>query len=161
MSQRQSLTKLLLNPAKSKPKRKKQHNKNEWDSSLILYGGGGLLVLIISGIVIYYLLNRENADLVLQQAGDYFDSGSYTQAISQYEHFLEGNKGHPQYSDAKVKLGMARLWKDSGSTSDYENALETVQSVLDDIQDEPGVSLCAAGPCLAHPQDCPRVGRSS
>lgn len=93
-------------------------------------------MLIISGILIYYLLNRENADLVLQQASDYFESGSYTQAINQYEHFIEGNKGHPQFSSAKVRLGMARLWKDT-SSNDYENALQTAQDVLDDIQDEP------------------------
>ncbi len=121
---------------KSVTKRQRKKKKNEWDSSLILYGGGGLLVLIISGLVIYYLLNRENADLVLQQASDYFESGSYTQAISQYEHFVEGFKGHPQFSAAKVKLGMARLWKDS-SDNDFENALQTAQQVLDDIQDEP------------------------
>ncbi len=121
---------------KKKPKRKKQRKKNEWDSSLILYGGGGLLVLIISGVVIYWLLNRENADLILQQASDYFESGSYTQAISQYEHFIEGNRGHPQFSAANVKLGMARLWKDTSNTNDYESALQTAQQVLENIEDE-------------------------
>ena len=125
-------------PEANKPKRRraKRTKQSEWDSSLILYGGGGLLVLIISGIVIYYLLNRENADSILQRAGDYFDSGSYTQAISEYQRFVDGNASHPQYSSAKVRLGMARLWKDTSSTSNYATALATAQTVIDDIEDE-------------------------
>ena len=118
-------------------KRKLKKKKNEWESSLILYGGGGLLVLICTGALIYWLLNRENADVVLKDAGDFFNGGSYTQAIHQYEHFVQNYPRHPQYSAAKVKLELARLWKDTTNSDDFENALETARSVVETIENEP------------------------
>jgi hypothetical protein len=121
---------------KKKQKKKKRKGESEWDSSLLLYGGGGLVLLLLAGGIIYYLLNRESADFVLSEATNYFESGSYTQAIGQYEKFVESFKGHPEYSAAKVKLGLARLWKDTTGTSDYSRALQTARSVLDDIDDE-------------------------
>ncbi len=118
-----------------KPK-KKQRSQNKWDSSLIFYGGGGLLVLLIATTVIYYLLIRENADQVLQQAKDYFEGGSYTQAIEHYEKFVTTFSTHPEHSSAKVQLGLARLWKDTEGTNDFVQALETAKSVLKQIEDE-------------------------
>ncbi|MDZ4658037.1 MAG: PQQ-binding-like beta-propeller repeat protein [Bythopirellula sp.] len=120
---------------KQKSKKKKRGN-NEWDSGLILYGGGGLLLLLTAGVVIYYLLNRENADVVLQEATNYFEGGSYTQAINQYEKFVTNFKGHPDHSSATVKLGLARLWKDTSSTSQFAQALQTARTVLEEIEDE-------------------------
>jgi outer membrane protein assembly factor BamB/tetratricopeptide (TPR) repeat protein len=122
--------------SKKSSKKKRKKGENEWDTSLILYGGGGLVLLILAGGIIYYLLNRESADFVLSEATNYFESGSYTQAIGQYEKFVQDFKGHPEYSAAKVKLGLARLWKDTTNTSDYSQALQTAKSVLDDIDDE-------------------------
>jgi hypothetical protein len=119
-----------------KKSKKKKKGESEWDTSLILYGGGGLVLLLLAGGIIYYLLNRESADFVLSEATNYFESGSYTQAIGQYEKFVENFKGHPEYSAAKVKLGLARLWKDTTGTSDYSQSLQTARSVLDDIDDE-------------------------
>jgi tetratricopeptide (TPR) repeat protein len=123
--------------AKAKGKAKRERGKSEWDSSLILYGGGGLLVLILAGGIIYYLLNRENADFVLEQATDYFEGGSYTQAIAQYEKFVTTFPSHPQHSEAAVRLGMARLWQDTSKAGDPVKALATAQAVLEDIEDEP------------------------
>jgi outer membrane protein assembly factor BamB/tetratricopeptide (TPR) repeat protein len=123
-------------PVEKKKSKKKKKGESEWDSSLLLYGGGGLILLLLAGGIIYYLLNRENADFVLSEATNYFESGSYTQAIGQYEKFVEKFKGHPEHSSAKVKLGLAQLWKDTTGTSDYSQALQTAQRVLDDIEDE-------------------------
>ncbi len=123
-------------PPKTKSKKKKDRSKNEWDSGLILYGGGGLLVLMIAGAAIYYLLNRENADVVLEEATNYFEGGSYTQAIGQYQKFVVTFPGHPQHSAATVKLGLARLWKDTSTASNFVGALRTARSVLEDIEDE-------------------------
>jgi len=122
-------------PAKQRRKKKKA-NKNEWDSSLLLLGGGGLALLIITLVIIGYLLSRESADEVLALASEHFDGGSYTQAIKQYERFVENHSGHPEFSAAKVKLGMARLWKVSSGTSNFTGALQIAQEVLDDIGDE-------------------------
>lgn len=116
--------------------KKKKAKESEWDSSLLLLGGGGLVLLLLTGAVVGFLLYREDADAILAEAAEYFEGGSYTQAIKQYERFVEGFPNHPEYSTGRVKLGMARLWKASNTTSDYEGALATAQEVLDNIEDE-------------------------
>ncbi len=121
---------------KKRRRRKKGRKENEWDSSLLLIGGGGLVALLVAGLFIFYLLTRENADQILEEAGGLFDSGSYTQAISQYEKFVEGFPSHPQFSAGKVRLGMARLWKMTQGTSNYEKALQTAKQVIANIEDE-------------------------
>ena len=123
-------------PRKKKSSRKKRGKKNEWDSSLLLLGGGGLILLLIAGGIFGYLLNREDADAVLAEASEFFDGGSYTQAIKQYSRFVENHPKHPEYSAGKVKLGLARLWKASGGTSNFAEALTTAQQVLPEIEDE-------------------------
>ncbi len=123
--------------AKSKQRRsKKKAGKNEWDSSLLLLGGGGLLLLIIAGVIFSYLLNREDADAILAEASDFYVGGSYTQAIKQYERFVENHPQHPDFSAGKVRLGLARLWKASGGTSNFTEALKTAQQILPEIENE-------------------------
>ena len=127
---------LSADKLKTGRKKKREAKKNEWDSSLLLLGGGGLILLIITGVIIFYLLTRENADAILAEAGEFFDGGSYTQAIKQYDRFVENHKTHPEFSAAKVKLGLARLWKSSSNTSNFVEALNTAQQVLPGIEDE-------------------------
>ena len=115
---------------------KKKGRKNEWDSSLLLLGGGGLVVLVLAGVIIGFLIYREDADAVLAEAGSFFDGGSYRQSIKQYEHFVETWPSHTEHGAAKVKLGLARIWKETNSTSDFTGALKVAQSVLDNIKDE-------------------------
>lgn len=117
-------------------KKKKKVKKSEWDSNLLLLGGGGLILLLLVGVIIFYLLTRENADAILAEASEFYDGGSYTQAIKQYDRFLENHKKHPEYSAAKVKVGLAKLWKASTGTSNYQEALNVAREVLNDIADE-------------------------
>ena len=119
-----------------KDKKKRGAKKNEFDTPLLLFGGGGLIALILAGVIIFFLLTREDADQVLKEASDYFEGQSYTQAIKQYEKFVEKFPSHPEHSAATVKLGLARIWKATDSTSKYSNALQTTQEVLDAIEDE-------------------------
>ncbi len=124
--------------SKKKKKKKSQAKKgNEWDSPLLLLGGGGLIVLIASGALIYWLINRESGDTILKEAREFYDGSSYTQAIKLYERFVEEYPSHAEYSEARVQLGVARLWNATESSTDYARALETAKSVLDNIQDEP------------------------
>ena len=128
---------LKPDPQKEKrEKKKKKTKKSEWDSNLILLGGGGLILLIITGVIIFYLLTRENADAILAEASEFYDGGSYTQAIKQYDRFLENNKQHPEYGVAKVKVGLAKLWKASTGTSNYQEALAVAREVLGGMADE-------------------------
>ena len=123
---------------KKKKRKKRDHRKqNEWDSPLLMLGFGGLAVLIVAGVLIYYLLFRENADKLLQEAGDSFNGGSYSQSIVLYEKFVEQFPSHAEISDATVRLGMAKLWRDTDGKSDYTRALDTALQVTDEIQDEP------------------------
>ena len=124
----------------SKRGKKKRKKESEWDSSLLLLGGGGLILLITAGVIIGYLLMREDADAVLAEAGKHYAGGSYTQAIHQYERFVENHTKHPEFSAAKVNLGLAKLWKATSSTTDFSNALSTAQDVLREIEEEEAFS---------------------
>ncbi|HEX6962179.1 MAG TPA: PQQ-binding-like beta-propeller repeat protein [Lacipirellula sp.] len=114
-----------------------ERKKNEWDSPLLLLGGAGLAVLLVAGVVLYWLLTRENADLLLTEANEAFESGSYTQAIPKYERFITNHTGHQEYSQAKVRYYMAQLWRDTERTNDYAKALQTAERVISEIEDEP------------------------
>ena len=116
--------------------RKKRGQENEFDSPLLLLGGGGLIVLVLAGIIIGYLLSREDADAVLAEAAEYYDGGSYTQAINQYERFVTNFPRHPEFSTAKVRLGLAKIWKATSGAPQYADALVTTKQVLDEIEDE-------------------------
>ncbi len=115
---------------------KRRGKENEFDSPLLLLGGGGLIVLVLAGIIIGYLLSREDADAVLAEAAEYYDGGSYTQAINQYDRFVTHFPRHPEISTAKVRLGLAKIWKATSGTSQYSDALTTTKQVLDEIEDE-------------------------
>jgi hypothetical protein len=127
-------------PRKDKKKRKRakeDRDKSEWDSPLLLLGGTGLAVLVVAGIVLYWLLTRENADLLLKEANEHFEGGVYSQAIPKYQKFVTDYPGHQDYSHAKVRLGMAELWRDAESQTNSAKALETAQRVVKEIEDEP------------------------
>lgn len=119
-----------------KKKDRKRGKQNEWDSPLLLLGGGGLVVLLIGGGLIYWLLTRENADAILAEAQSSFESASYGQSIEAYEKFVETFNGHPEYSQAKVRLGMTRIWKATSNTKKFDNALEVAKTELDAIEEE-------------------------
>ncbi|MCH8839147.1 MAG: hypothetical protein IH831_00430, partial [Planctomycetes bacterium] len=121
-------------PRKKKPKTRGQ--QNEFDSPLLLLGGGGLIVLLLAGGIIFYLLSREDADAILAEASEFYDGGSYTQAIKQYDRFVTNNPRHPEFSAAKVKLGLAKIWKATSGTSQFSGALDVAKQVLDRIEDE-------------------------
>ena len=122
--------------ARIEKSKKKRGQGNEFDTPLLLLGGGGLIVLLIAGGIIYYLLSREDADAILAEASEFYDSGSYTQAVNQYERFVTNNPGHQEFSAAKVRLGLAKIWKATSGTSRFSGALDVTKQVLDRIEDE-------------------------
>ena len=125
---------------RAKKRKADRKKKSEWDSPLVVFGGGGLALLLIIGVTVFILIGREDAEAVLREASNYFEDGAYTQAISQYESFVEKFPNHPQFSAAKVKLGMARIWKETDGASDFVKALDTAKQVLKEIEDEPEFS---------------------
>lgn len=121
---------------RGKKGKRKRGKENEFDSPLLLLGGGGLIVLVLAGVIIGYLLSREDADAILAEAAEYYDGGSYTQAINQYDRFVTNFPRHPEFSTANVRLGMAKIWKATGDAPPFSPALETTKQVLDEIEDE-------------------------
>ena len=93
---------------------KKRPSGSPWDSTLMYAGGGGLLLLLILGVVLWYTLTRGSATELLQAADEAYRSGSYSQAIPNYERFLASYPEDPNVSLARVRIGTAgfgRCWK--------------------------------------------------
>ena len=88
---------------------KKTRGENEFDTPLMLLGGGGLVVLVLCVAGIIWLLFSESGDERLLTARTAFEAGSYTQAIQDYELFLEKFSRHEGRSIARVTLGIARI----------------------------------------------------
>lgn len=135
----------LLAPAKrkglgslfgSKEPRKRRPGESEFDSPLMLFGGGALVLLLIVGGLVYFLYTRGSGDEQFKLAEDDYRSGSYTQAISKYNEYLEKYPTHPSASMAKVHRGLARLRQATERTSDYGRALEVAGSVVNEISGE-------------------------
>lgn len=125
---------------KNRNRRRRQkpaHRKNEWDSPLLLFGGGGLILLVLCGIVVWYLLFRDTGDDQLRLARTAMSDGSYSQAISHYERFLERFSRHPEQSPASVELAMAKLRRATEGRRNYRLAFDVADKQIAAVQNEP------------------------
>ena len=121
-------------------KRRKHLKKakgNEFDSPLILFGGGGLVLLVLCGVGLAFLLNQESGDDLLRSAQTSYESGAYTQAIAEYERFVEDFTTHADWSSARVKLSVAKLRQAIETSRDFAEGLRIAQQQLPEIEDEP------------------------
>ena len=126
---------------KSKARAKKpKKQENEWDSPLLLIGGGALALLVLCGVAVVYFLFSESGDEVLSEARAAMQSGSYTQAIQHYQKFVGDYPGHPDHSEARVNLAMARL-RQATEAQNYAIALEMAKEEIRAIEDEEKFSL--------------------
>ncbi len=138
----------LETKAKRRKKKKEPKSDNEWDSPLILVGGGGLALLVLGGITIAWLLNTESADEKLTSAQQALESGSYTQAISEYEEFLEDFPRHRDHGLARVRLVVAKLRKATEALN-YEIAFDVAQTDLEEVENEEKFGEVAHGELAA------------
>lgn len=120
---------------KKKKKKKKGKNANEWDSPLLLIGGGSLLLLLVVGLLIWFIMFAENADNILAAARGDMESGSYNNAIRNYEEFVEKYPGNAEFSEARVELAMARI-RQTLETGNEELAFDTAETELRDVGGE-------------------------
>ena len=111
--------------------------RNQWDTPLILVGGGVLIALSSLGIVLYLFLQRDTGDQLLTIADDHYRSGSYAQAIPNYERFLEKFPNHPDVSQARVRQGLANLRRTTETQPDFRQVLQKARSILANIENEP------------------------
>jgi outer membrane protein assembly factor BamB/tetratricopeptide (TPR) repeat protein len=122
--------------AKGKKKKKKGRKDNEWDSPLLLIGGGSLVLMIIVGTLIWYILFAENADKVLLTARDAMQSGSYGNAIANYEKFIADYPNNAEFNQARVELAMARI-RNLLETGGPEPAFDIAEVELREVSGKP------------------------
>ena len=107
-----------------------------WDSALMYVGGGGLALLLIAGVVLWYLLTRVSAAELLEAANEAYRSGSYIQAIPNYERFLSRFPDDPHVSLARVRIGTARIRQVLEGSKDKQPALRATEEILPTIENE-------------------------
>ncbi len=121
--------------ATSKKKNKSGKKSNEWDSPLLLIGGGSLALLAIACAAMWVIMNWETGDKLLEEAQKLRDSGSYTNAIQNYERFVEKFPQHDQASKARVELAMVRIRR-AVEGKNYESALTIAKDELKVVDNE-------------------------
>jgi outer membrane protein assembly factor BamB len=117
-------------------KRRKSAGK-QWDSPLILFGGGALGLLVVAAVLLWFLLFREQADELLADANNLFESGSYALAIDRYGEFAEKFPSHKDASRARVQREMTRLWQSVEGAADPSASLALAKEVIAEVEDEP------------------------
>jgi outer membrane protein assembly factor BamB/TolA-binding protein len=115
---------------------KRPSRKNEWDSPLLLVGGGALTLLVLCGLTVAWLLHWESGDDLLQAARQSLNDGSYTQAISQYEQFVEKFPRHRDWSEARVWLAVARIRQAVETSRNDLLALDVSRDELEAVEEE-------------------------
>lgn len=121
--------------SKRHKKKRKKARKSEWDSPLILAGGGILALLVLCALLVTWMLRWESGDELLREAQMARDEGSFTQAISNYERFLERFPGHSEHGLARVELVLVRL-RQATEVGNYPLALEIAEQELGAVEEE-------------------------
>lgn len=121
-----------LKKSNGKPKRARG---NRWDSPLMLVGGGVFLLLLASAVGLFIYLQLDDGDQVYQQAQEYYETQSYTQAVSSFQDFAERFPKHPKVSSARVKASMAMLRRNV-EAKDWDAAMQTANAELPKIKTE-------------------------
>jgi hypothetical protein len=116
---------------------KRRNARSEWDSPLMLIGGGSLLLLLLVGGLVWYLVQTDTGNAQLEAARQAYDDGAYSQAIQEYEQFLDKHAGHDEASGARVHLGLARVRRTLDSGAAPEDVLAQLQQVIAEIESEP------------------------
>jgi outer membrane protein assembly factor BamB len=127
-------------PIKRSRSKRPTKRANQWDSPLLLIGGGALALLCLCGVAVFYFLFRESGDEVLNEAKAAMEGGSYNQAISHYQAFVNDYPRHPDHDEARIKLAVARLWYATESQN-YPVALKTAQDEIAAIEKNEKFSL--------------------
>lgn len=113
---------------------KKKAGDNDFDTPLMLLGSGGLILLLLCGGGLLWLFFSESGDERLQAARTAYEAGSYSQAIQEYETFVEDFQSHEGFSDARVTLGIARIRQvaDTNSEQGLKRALTEIPAIEDE-----------------------------
>ena len=122
---------------RERPKQQLTIVTKRWDSPLLLVGGGALLLLVFLGTFLFFYLKRETADAAFNLAEVDYQNGSYGQAIARYKEYLEDYPKDVNVSKARVRIGMATIWREVEGGHDQASALKVAQEMLPTIEAEP------------------------
>lgn len=122
---------------KNRSGKRSRSARKQWDSPLILFGGGALGLLVVAAFLLWFLLFREQADELLADANNLFESGSYAQAIDRYGEFADKFPSHKDASRARVQRDMTRLWQSVEGAADPSASLALAKEVIAEVEDEP------------------------
>ncbi len=105
-------------------------------SPLVLTLGGGSAVLLLVAATFWFIIGRETVQRQFNAANTEMEQGKYTQAITQFEKFLEKYPRHKYTEPARLKLGESKIKKQiSGSTPNWPRGLDAVQTFIKDNRD--------------------------
>ncbi|MHC4176450.1 MAG: outer membrane protein assembly factor BamB family protein [Planctomycetota bacterium] len=116
------------------PRRRPGRKANVWDSPLLLIGGGILLTLLLMLIPLVRAVSRQSGNEALRLANQDYRDGSYRQAITKYNQYLEKYSNHPGVDLALVNRGLAQLRQVTPKgTKDWSPAFQMAKEVLEKI----------------------------
>jgi outer membrane protein assembly factor BamB len=101
---------------------------------LLLIGGGLLVLLVLCGGTVALILNWRGGDEKLRDARRFRDAGSFPQAISSYQEFVDTYPSHALWSTVRVELAMTRLRQAVEGGGGFEPALEMAQNELQALE---------------------------
>ena len=134
---KRTLWRRLFSPRRYPGRPASGYPANVWDSPLLLVGGGILLTLVLLLIGLVFALTRQTGDEALRLANEDYRNGSYSQAISKYNQYLQKFSSHSGVSLARVNCGLAQLRQATPKgTRDWSAALQVANEVLNEIATE-------------------------
>ncbi|MEL6105450.1 MAG: PQQ-binding-like beta-propeller repeat protein [Planctomycetota bacterium] len=124
---------------KKPTRRRREPEKNQWDSFKV-YGFLGIIgFLILSAIALYFVLSRQDADKFIQMANDLYDNQNYSGAQDRYMDFLDTFGDSNEHSSlARVRVTMTELYR-AEPMPDPTFALQLSQEKLPPLESEAGL----------------------
>ncbi|MBP90677.1 MAG: hypothetical protein CMJ64_28860, partial [Planctomycetaceae bacterium] len=114
-----------------KPREKKNHQ--DWGGKLMIGGFGLLLFLVVGGGLLYYNLTKTPASELFNNAEESYKSESYSQALADYQKFLEKYPNDENADEARVRVVLCRI---RTSLGDAQKAYDTCMELLPTVETE-------------------------
>ena len=119
-------------PDSAKPPRAKK-NHQDWGGKLMIGGGGLLLFLILGGLLLYKSVFGQPAIELFNNAEESYKSESFSQALADYQKFLEKFPSDENADEARVRVVLCRI---RTSLADPQKAYDTSMELIPTVNKE-------------------------